>query len=185
LKEPSAISESRTTEFFGTLFLYIIIMAALSCGYSAGYQKQGKVASKSTFAVPIFENNTREPGVEYLFTEAFRRELSDDPHVRLVDRKDAEIVVTGVVAQVYSSPISFLQGGQLVSIGEYVLRATITLSAYSRDDGKVVYSGNFSGEDQYLSANEPVGTEANRRLALRRMAGKMVTDAHEIMMSGF
>jgi hypothetical protein len=163
----------------------LALTAICACGYTVGYGKAGPVGTASRVSVPIFANSTHEGGVETLFTEALRREFASDPKTALADRESAEVTVMGTVTSAQSSAVSFLQGGNAVSIGEYVLRASVRIEAFRKGSNGQVYSGAFSGEEQYLSANEPIGTESNRRLAMRRLASRMMKEAHDMMIAGF
>ena len=156
----------------------------LSCGYGAGYVKSGPVGTAKSVAVIMFYNKTHEAGTETLFTEALRNEFALGKTTVLSSRKSAEITVTGTVLSMSSAPVAFIQGGRGPSIGEYTLAASILVEATNSSNAKI-YSGTFGGEEQYLLANEPVGTEANRRLAMRRLAARVMKEAHDLMTAGF
>jgi len=165
--------------------LVLLVASCASCGYGIGYPRTGPVASASSVAVPIFANASHEAGVELIFTEALRRELALDPATGVRGAGDAELTITGTVAQLVSAPISFLQGGKGLAIGEYNVVAVVTVEARLKGKAAPVYANTFSGTEQYLSANDPSGTESNRRIAIGRLARRLMREAHEMMRAAF
>lgn len=170
---------------FSAVVLCVALFLCTSCGYAIGYPKTGPVASAKSVAVPMFVNGTHEAGVEHLFTEALRREFSLDPQTGVRGTGDAELTITGAVTALYSGPISFLSGVKGLAIGEYNVSANITVKAEAKGRSAPVYANAFSGSEQYLSANDPVGTESNRRMAMQRLARRMMKEAHDLMMAAF
>ncbi|MBI5526724.1 MAG: LptE family protein [Deltaproteobacteria bacterium] len=162
-----------------------LFAACAGCGYAVGYKKAGPVGSAKSVAVPVLLNNTHEAGVEYMFTEALRREFALDPKTGVLGTGDAEIVITGTVNTLSSYPVSFLSGGTGLAIGEYTVSAQVVIEARSKGQPAPVYTGAFSASEQYLSANDPVGTESNRRMAIGRLAKRVMWEAHEMMIAAF
>lgn len=163
--------------------LFAALLAAGGCGYVIGYPKGGPVGSARSVAVPIFSNGTHEAGVEVLFTEALRREFSLDPKTGVAAA--AELTIQGVVTQLTSNPVSFLQGGKGLAIGEYTITAVVTVQALASGKPAPVFAGSYTATEQYLSANDPTGTESNRRIAIGRLARRLMKEAHELMVSAF
>lgn len=161
------------------------LLAAGGCGYAIGYPKGGPVGSARSVAVPIFMNNTHEAGVEVLFTEALRRELSLDPKTGVAGTAAAELTIQGTVTQLSSAPVSFLQGGKGLAIGEYTVTAVVAVQALATGKPAPVFAGSYTATEQYLSANDPTGTESNRRIAIGRLARRLMKEAHELMVSAF
>jgi hypothetical protein len=160
-------------------------LLASACGYSIGYKKAGPVGSARSVAVPVLLNNTHEAGVELIFTEALRREFALDPQTGVRGTGDAEVVVTGTVNSLSSYPVSFLAGGMGLAIGQYTVTAHVIVEARSKGNPTPVYTGAFLASEQYLSANDPVGTESNRRMAIGRLAKRLMREAHEMMVAAF
>ncbi|MFA6032734.1 MAG: LptE family protein [Myxococcota bacterium] len=172
--------------FSARLLPCILALSAMpSCGYGIGYAKSGPVGTAKSVAVIMFYNKTHEAGTETLFTEALRNEFALGKTTVLTSRASAEITVTGTVMSLSSAPVAFIQGGKGPSIGEYTLGTSIYVEAKNNKSSKIIYTGTFGGEEQYLLANEPVGTEANRRLAMRRLASRVMKEAHDLMTAGF
>ena len=167
------------------VLLAAALLAAGGCGYALGYPKGGPVGSAPSVAVPIFANATHEAGAEILFTEALRREFSLDPRTGVAGREAAELTIQGTVTSLSSNAVSFLQGGKGLAIGEYTVTAVVTVQALARGKGAPVYAGSYTATEQYLSANDPTGTESNRRMAIDRLARRLMREAHELMIAAF
>jgi hypothetical protein len=161
------------------------LLAAAGCGYTLGYPKAGPVGAARSVAIPIFSNATHEAGAEVLFTEALRREFALDPKTGVAGTGEAELVIKGSLAHLQSYPVSFLQGGRGLAIGEYFVTATVSVEARAKGRAAPVYANSFNASEQYLSANDPTATESNRRMAIGRLARRLMKDAHELMVAAF
>jgi hypothetical protein len=77
------------------------LLAATSCaGYRFGGAKPAALAGVKTIAVPVFANNTLEPRVEVLATNATVTALSVDGTYRLAPAGQADAILHGTVDRI-------------------------------------------------------------------------------------
>jgi hypothetical protein len=96
------IASSRRARIAGSLLLAAFVLAAVAgCGYTIGGSLPSHIR---TVGVPVFGNQTAEPGVEGLITRAIVEAFSTNGRLRVVAPSDADSVLQGEVAdyQVYS-----------------------------------------------------------------------------------
>lgn len=171
-----------------------------SCGYrftAGGGELPGK--ARSLF-VGVFVNRTAEPEVDAYFTAALRQELA------MAGREGGEASdarVEGAVMQVTNLPgisvTTIKNNSPVARVSTYRVSATAVVTVH-RGAEKLAEIPVAGTEDYapgvdcaptdvhaYSSANAGcvLEIEANRRLALRRLAAQLMRRAYENLSSGF
>ncbi len=166
------------------------------CGYrfTRGADLPGKAR---TLHVPVFKNLTSEPGLEGAFTDALRDELAR------AGREGGEASDAQAVGEV----TSLASGGAIVTslldkngvpvaaqLASYRVSATAVVRVM-RGPEKLAETTVSGTEDYQPSSHTPGGatpgqqwileTEANRRLALQRLARSLMRQAYLNLASGF
>ena len=82
-----------------------------ACGYH--FVKGGEKIpyDVKTVAVPTFANKTLEPSLEVVVTDEVIHQLIVDGRLKVVEKKDAESVLTGTITSFSLVPLSFTSGG--------------------------------------------------------------------------
>ncbi|MBI2216541.1 MAG: LptE family protein [Candidatus Rokubacteria bacterium] len=89
------ITSSRLARIAGSVLLAAVVVAAVSgCGYTVGGSLPSHIR---TVGVPIFGNQTSEPGVEALITRAIVEAFSTNGRLQVVPPADADSVLEGEV----------------------------------------------------------------------------------------
>jgi hypothetical protein len=174
---------------------------ALGCGYgftAGGGALPGKAR---TLYVPVFRNASAEPGIEGVFTEAFRQELSrwkrlggeaSDARVEgtIVSVQGAPRIVTWKLnADKTSTPQISSYGVQVVAVvrvfkgEEKVGETTVTDTEAYQPMRPATTDGQFPAPSSPTAASNPdnrvLEVEANRRMALRRLAQSLMHQAYQ------
>lgn len=93
---------------FSTATKVIVIafaFCATACGhYQLGHGNRTLPGGYDRVSVPMFLNKTHEVGIETYFTEALRLEFERSDLAKVVDRKDAQVVLEGVITHLSIVP---------------------------------------------------------------------------------
>jgi outer membrane lipopolysaccharide assembly protein LptE/RlpB len=156
---------------------FLLIFCLLLTG-GCGYQWVGKEThlppGVTSIAIPTFINKTLEPGIEIPFTQAFLREFILDRRVKVVDRKEADSILEGIIIYYDFSAVSFDKSGLAQ---EYQTNVIIDLTLKERD-GKILWrENNFSERAWYRTSSNVLTNEAHKNAGLqetgRLMAGRI------------
>ncbi|MFZ5468209.1 MAG: LPS assembly lipoprotein LptE [Myxococcota bacterium] len=146
-----------------------VLWLLAGCGYRFG----GGVlpgGGREVFA-PVFVNHTSEPGLETLFTEAFRQQLG---RAGIDGGEGSSTRVEGEVMATFGAPTILTTDGRLAS---YRVHATVRLRLVKAQD--VLAQTEVSGSEDYLPGADVLASESNRQAALRRLAESLMRDGYE------
>ncbi len=90
------ISKKLLLLFFSLVFLW-------GCGYQLAGKETHLPPGVSSVAIPTLVNQTLEPGIEIVFTQAFLKEFIQDRRVKVVDRREADSILEGIIKSFYHS----------------------------------------------------------------------------------
>lgn len=184
---------------FRFIFLSLLLFALTSCAYRWGYGSRSLPGGYREVAIPIFENDSKEVGLEVEFTRALQERFQRSRVASLKGRDRAPIIVKGVVSSVDvvrglgASNIENLPKRAVLAT-EYRLTVYTDVSVIRQSDQKVIWSSRFSKSKVYLAPRigTPVVNSANalynhskRRETLHALAKEMMTEAHDQMTESF
>lgn len=154
----------------------MVLWAASGCGYR--FTAGGAPLPEGIRAVsaPVFENRTSEPGVEAVFTQAFREQL-----IRAgVEVGPSDAAVEGTIDSVSGAPTLQAPSGRLAS---YRLTATAVLKLKRAE--RVLSQAQVTASEDYPPGADVLDSEANRTAALRRLAEAMMREAYSRLAGGW
>jgi outer membrane lipopolysaccharide assembly protein LptE/RlpB len=159
-----------------------VVLAAAGCGYHLARRGTELPADVGTLAVPVFKNETYEPGVEDLVTDALVREFERHRWVRIVPAAEADAVLTGVLKDFVTVPIAFATKDYAV---EFRARARCKVQVRSRA-GKVLWEDKDVAVDaEYEATPDIFASETNKRRAIARLAADLAEEVHDRLFDGF
>jgi len=161
------------------LLLLVGILVASGCGYQL-VGRGSVVGAARSVALEGFSNETKEPGIEGIVSDALYREFARRGDLRLVsDPSRADLVVSGAVARAFVSARSF-SSVQLTVEYQAWLRLSVTVQPR---EGKPLRLDprSLAESDRFLaSADVEVGRK-NREEAFRRLAGILAARVHDAL----
>ncbi|MEW6328274.1 MAG: LptE family protein [Thermodesulfobacteriota bacterium] len=154
------------------LLLFLFISA---CGYH--FSGQGNPFSEDikTIAIPVFSNQTGETGFENYLTNQLVYEFTSRKRLRVVDIKDADVVLKGKIRSINLPDISF--SGTYLGLER---KAVVTIEAVlERRDGSVLWQDkDIIREEVYKVESSPLATESNKQAALHKVAADLAEMIH-------
>jgi len=157
----------------------LLLLAQAGCGYSVVRYGSG-LGDARRIAIRGLTNDTFEPGVEALVSDALAREFAQRGALRLVDDPaSADLVIGGAVKGVETRRRSF---SSILFALEYEVRIQLGLAIKRRDGSEVPIDPNALTEsERYLASSDVEVTRTNRQEALRRLAGVLAGRVHDAL----
>lgn len=147
-----------------------------SCGYRMTSQLGGNPQGISRVAIPLFQNETLETGIEWIVTELLKDQFRLSPSWDLVPRSEAEGVLLGRIVRYETAPQSFVEGQD--SVLAFTVRMKVELELQDRKGGSL-WRGEMEEEERYDLADTVLQTKDNEREAARRLAKRMMQEVRE------
>jgi hypothetical protein len=160
-------------------FLVVVCAVAPGCGYKL-VRYGGALGGVDSMAIETLENESYDPGIEYVVSDALRREFLRRGAVRLTeDARGADLVLSGSVLPVEILGPSF---SSVVLILEYEVTLTLVVRATRRDGSELPIGDEALREsERYLASADVEATRKNRDEALRRVAGVLAGRVHDAL----
>ncbi len=145
--------------------LFIILIGG--CGYKMVGKETHLPTGIRSLAIPTFENQTFEPGVEIPFTNGFLREFIQDQRVRVVGRSEADSILEGVIKAFQIHSVSYDRSGIAL---EYQTTIVIDLTLKGKN-GEVLWTEkNLSESRVYRASTHILISESNKAEAIHSLA---------------
>ena len=159
----------------------VLAGVASACGYKFVEAPPATGADGGALRVAVrpLTNDSFEPGIDALVTDALRREFLRRGGVRLVDNPErADIAVGGSISELetYATSVSSVSAAL-----EQQIEVSADLHARRRDGSEVALSNTaFREWELYLLSADIEASRKNRDEALRRIAAVIATRFHEV-----
>ena len=145
--------------------LFVILLGG--CGYQLAGKKTHLPPGVSSVAIPVLVNKTLEPGIEIPFTRAFLREFIQDGRIKVVDRREADAIIEGIIKSFYILSVSYDKSGYALEYQTVVIM-DITLK---KRDGEILWQEKDLLERAwYRTSPSVIATEDNKNNAIQQIA---------------
>jgi hypothetical protein len=161
----------------------ILLLTAAACGYRLGARpcENGRIAKN--IAVPLFENQSQEPRLENILTEAFRDRIQALPCVSLGSRKEANAVLQGRVLSAESYTVAVNEDFFAM---EYRIRVVMAVTLIRSEDGQVLWRDDGLQEEvSFYATSDALLQKDNREEALMDLAGRVSERVVDRLLLGF
>ncbi len=151
--------------YIKVLFILCITLF-IGCGYQMVSKETHLPPGLTSIAIPTFLNQTLEPGIEVPFTQGFLREFINDRRVRVVDRREADSVLEGVIKFFNIYSVVYDQSGIAT---EYQSTVVIDL-VLKKQTGEVLWKEqDFSETRWYRTSLSVLISESNKAAAIQEI----------------
>ncbi len=149
------------------------------CGYKfVDYSEP--IPELESVAIRTFANDSYEPGVELVVSDALRREFLRRGAVALVDdAAEADLVVSGVVEPLVTQARSF---SSIALALEWEVTLQLAVFAQRPDGSRTQLDADATlATERYLASADIEATRKNRDEAIRTMASTLAAHVHEML----
>jgi len=154
-------------------FVTFLTVLLLGCGYQMVGMETHRPPGITSIAIPTFVNQTFEPGIEVPLTQGFIREFIQDRRVKVVDRKEADSILEGVIKSFQIHSISYDRSG-IAQEYETTVKLDLTLR---RRNGEILWIQKDLTESRtYRVSTSPLMTESNKASALQSL-GRLMAES--------
>ena len=164
------------------VLLILCMMLFTGCGYQMVGKETHVPPGLNSVTVPTFSNQTLEPGIEVPFTQGFLREFINDRRVRVVNRREADSILEGVIKdfQIYS--VAYDRSGIAL---EYQTTVVIDLTL-KKQNGEILWKEqNFSETRWYRTSTSVLTSESNKAAAIQQIGRFMAERIRNRFFSNF
>jgi hypothetical protein len=157
--------------------LLAIAAPALGCGSYHFVRASQSLGPVRRVAVTMLANDSYQPGVELMVTEALRREIQRRGATLVQDPAQADLVIEGTVRELGLSSRSF---SSIAFTLEYQIDLKLDLTARRADGSRVEIDRSALEESElYLTSSDIEAEFKNRDEALRRLSAQLAARVHD------
>lgn len=161
------------------LCLPLLILALTGCsGYQLGSSKPAALANVQKLAIPTFKNDTLEPRLEVLTTNAVIKKLEADGAYEIVPVSEADAVLRANISTIERSQFRSARNNTLRT-SELLMRLLITYTVEDAN-GTVLRTGTARGMSNIiLDANQQLGERQGLADAAENLSTSLVSQISE------
>jgi len=155
------------------------ILLSSCAGYTLGGQKPTQLKGITKLAIPTFENQTLEPRVASLVTNALIKQIQMDGSYQIVSEDEAEAVLNGSVTRVSRSQFrSDRQNVLRTSQLQLTLNTQFTIA--ETNGGRPIHQGSSSASSYVILDSNVQNSEAQAlEDAAQRLSGTIANEISE------
>jgi hypothetical protein len=159
----------------------VVLCAWLAAGCGYGFVRYGgALGDVRSVAVETLQNDSHDPGVEFVVGDALRREFLRRRGVRLIENPaEADLVLSGRVLPIRSRARSLSSVGLAL---EYELTLSLALDARRADGSELEFDRRALREtERYLASADVEALNKNRQEALRQAAALLAGRVYDAL----
>lgn len=165
------------------LLALLLVVLVAGCGYHLPGRGNNLPEDVQTLYVAHFTNRTAEPFLEDQVTDLVTREFGLRQVLQLTeDASSADAVLSGSVVSYANRSISYASDDE---ISEY--RSVMTISADLRrsSDGKSLWKGKLSWDEEYPSSDDKTAQEDNEAAAIEEIVARLAEELYFRIVENF
>lgn len=164
------VKKFRTPQSAFRNYIKVLLILCMILFAGCGYQMVGKEthvpSGLTSIAIPTFLNQTLEPGIEVPFTQGFLREFIQDRRVRVVNRREADSILEGVIKSFDIYSVAYDRSGIAV---EYQTTVVIDLML-KKQNGEILWKEQDLSETRwYRTTLSVLISESNKAAAIQQI----------------
>ncbi|RMF93395.1 MAG: hypothetical protein D6736_01855 [Nitrospinota bacterium] len=153
------------------------------CGYRLVTAESALSPGARTIAIPLFDNRSREPGIEGEVTRAVRTSFLRDGRLRLAPQAGADLLLLGTIRHYGLSPLAFDRADAVL---EYRVTVSVDIALVARESQEVLLQQTVNpAQEEYLVRADIVSAEIARKLALRQAFQRLGDQIVSLILEGF
>ena len=135
----------------------------MSCAYNLGYRERRLPGGYRTISIPVFQNITKEVGIEAYFTNSLIREFERSQVAKVSDKSKSPVYIEGTISSVTmtangqtaanskSAELKYLPKNTVLNTG-YRVSVELYLKLIKSSDKKIIWEEKFVNERVFSAA---------------------------------
>ena len=167
------------------LIVWLTVLGILSgCG---GYGFRGTVNNLppdiKSVSIPVFSNESIEPGVEVIFANALIYEFNRSRALQVVSESESQAQVEGKIRTIAIDPVIYANLTQAV---ERKVTVTLEITFRRSDNQKILWQNQgLSRYEFYRVTTDPNQTQRNKEEAIKKIAQDLSERIHNSILENF
>jgi outer membrane lipopolysaccharide assembly protein LptE/RlpB len=166
------------------LFVSILLFAVISgCGYGFRGTVNNLPPDIKAVSIPVFTNESIEPGVEIIFANALIYEFNRSQVLQVVSESQAQAQIDGKIRSIAIDPVIYASLTQAV---QRKVTVTLEISCRRTDNQRVLWQNqSLSRYEVYQVTTDPNQTERNKQEAIKKIAQDLSERIHNSILENF
>lgn len=165
--------------FVGLMALFLVF----GCGYGFVGTVNNLPSDIQSIYIPVFVNETTEPGAEVVFANALIYEFTRSRILKVVPESKAQAYLTGKIKTIAIDSVTYASQTQAL---QRKVTVTLEVSCRRSDNQKILWQNqNLSRYEVYQVTNDPVLTDQNKQVALAKIAKDLSEGIHNGILENF
>ena len=163
--------------------LVAVITLTSACGYHFSGEGTGPRPGLERLAIPVFENDTAQPGLGNLFATALRQDFILQSRMRVVPLDQSQAVLRGRITRISTSKVAQRAVEATVETRLYL---TVSVRCEDVETGTVIWQyPNYTYHTVYAESEDPATITRSRNQALQFLVQQMSIRIHDLFLNSF
>ena len=163
----------------GLIFLLFI----WGCGYGLRGTTNNLPPDIQGITIPVFANETTEPGAEVVFANALIYEFTRSRILQVVPEAKAQAAISGKIKSVAIDAVIYANQTQAL---QRKVTVTLEVSCRRTDNQKILWQNlTLSRYEVYNVTNDPNQTDQNKGIAIQKIAQDLSEKIHNGILENF
>lgn len=163
--------------------LLVILFLLTGCGYHLSGRGNNLPPEVQTLYIELFANRTAEPYLENRIADLVTDEFARNRDLALrEDKEQADAVLSGAISTYTTVPISYDSNDEIT---EYRSALTIAATLRRTSDGKVLWKGDLSWDEEYPSSDDKAVQEDNEAEAILQISERLAEELYFLIVDNF
>ncbi|MEE8484864.1 MAG: LptE family protein [Nitrospinota bacterium] len=159
-----------------------MILLAGGCGYRYAGQATALPEAIRSIAIPVFQNDSTEPGIEAAVTRAVIEKFERDGRLRVTSRENADAALNGTIESYTLRPIAFDTNNNAT---EYRVKIRLRIRMEDKTGGSANRETTMEAQWDYTSNASITQTESAREAAIIKAAQYLGDSLVGYLLEGF
>ena len=183
--EHKVMSNKHKAMSFFTRCLFLIAHCSLlftACGYNLVGRGASLQPHIKTISIPIFQNKSGEPNIEFEITNRIRDGFIEDGRLKMMGDGDSDLILNGEIIRYSLKPVAFDSRDNAT---EYWVEIGVMIKLEERGKDNVILQQELYTKWDYKVSQSVTETDIQRLEAIRQAGKKLAQEIVNIVIEGF
>ncbi len=167
---------------FCLLLSVICLLYLPACGYNLVGRGASLQPHIKTISIPIFQNKSGEPNIEFEITNRIRDGFIEDGRLKMMGDGDSDLILNGEIIRYSLKPVAFDSRDNAT---EYWVEIGVMIKLEDRAKDNVILQQELYTKWDYKVSQSVTETDIQRLEAIRQAGKKLAQEIVNIVIEGF